>query len=117
MLTWDEIKKQVEENGNLLTVQMNELKEAAGRDRLGVHVRSEISRTLSGMGLAHIPKNLPTNQHDLVRLYKRGTPAGDLIEIVISPNETNDLKLRTQLGNNPIDYANIIDQIRELIAE
>lgn len=117
MSNWEQIKTKVEENDDLLTFQMNELKEVAGRDRLGRKVRDEISRMLSGMGLAHIPKELPKSQNELVRLYKRGTPAGDLIEMVVYPNEINDFKLRTQLASNTIDYANIIEQIRELVAE
>jgi hypothetical protein len=117
MATWEEIKSLVEENDNVLTISMNELKEAVGKDRLGIHVRSEISKTLAGMGLGHIPSELPSNQHDSVRLYKRGTPAGDLIEVVMAPSESNDRKLRDQLSGDQINYANIIEQIRELVAE
>jgi hypothetical protein len=117
MATWDQIKASVEAGENLLSISMDELKAAAGKDRLGVHVRSEISRTLAGMGLGHIPNELPSNQHDSIRLYKRGTPAGDLIETVLAPGEANDRKLRDQLAGNQIDYANIIEQIRELVAE
>ena len=117
MAGWDELKGRVESNDNVLTVSMNELKAAAGRDRLGVHVRSEISKTVAGMGLGHIPSELPSNQNDSVRLYKRGTPAGDLIEIVITPGDANDRKLRDQLTTDDLDYANIIEQIRDLVSE
>lgn len=117
MTTWDQIKANVEENDNVLTVSMNDLKEAAQKDRLGVHVRSEISRTLAGIGLGHIPREIPTNQHDSIRLYKRGTPAGDLIEQVLSPGESNDRLVRDRLSNDQANYANIIEQIRELVSE
>ena len=115
--TYEKSGLSVEENGNVQTVSMNDLKEAAGRDRLGVHVRGELMRTLAGMGLGHIPRDLPSNQNDSVRLYKRGTPAGDLIEVVIQPGESNDRKIRDQLNTDQIDYSNIIEQIRELVAE
>ena len=117
MTTWDNIKTQVEDNDNVVTVSMNELKDAAGKDRLGTHVRREISKTLAGMGLGHIPSEIPSYQHDSIRLYKRGTPAGDLIEMVISPGETNDRKLREQLSGSKIDHADLIEKIRELISE
>ena len=50
MSNWDEIKKEVESNGNVLTVSMITLREAAGKDKLGVNVVKEISKTLAGMG-------------------------------------------------------------------
>lgn len=114
MATWDQIKKKVEANDNILTITMIELRDAAGKDKLGVHVRSEISKTLACMGLGHVPKELPPNQHELARLYKRGTPVGELIEMVLSPGEQNDSKLKQQFSNSSVDYANIIEQIPKL---
>ncbi len=117
MSSWDEIKKRVEANDNVITLQMVELRDAAGRDKLGVNVRSEISSIIAGMGLGHVPKELPSYQHESVRLYKRGTPIGDLIETVLTPGEQNDRKLREQFSSSSIDYAKIIEQIRELVSE
>jgi len=117
MASWDEIKQTVEDNGNLKTFTMETLREAHGSGRLGLHVRSEISRTLAGMGLGHVPQDLPTYQHEQVRLYKRGTPVGQLIETVLAPGEQNDRKLVEQFAQPDTDYASIIEQIRELVAE
>ncbi len=117
MANWDGIKAKVEANDNVCTVIMSELRDATGKDKLGVHVRTEISKTLAGMGLGHIPQELPSYQHESVRLYKRGTPVGDLIEIVMIPGESNDLKLKEQFPQQTVDYARIIEQIRELVAE
>jgi len=117
MLEWDEIKKKVEENDNVLTVTMINLRDATGKDKLGVHVRAEISNTLAGMGLGHIPQELPSSQDNSVRLYKRGTPVGELIEKVLSPGEDNDRKLKELFPESAVDYANIIEQIRDLVSE
>ncbi len=117
MPSWSEIKEKVEANDNVLTVPMTDLKDAVGKDKLGVHVRSEISKTLAGMGLGHIPQELPKNQNEYARLYKRGTAAGELIETVLSPGESNDRKLREQFADNGVNYAEIIEQIRDLVAE
>src|SRR5438477_12918899 len=117
MASWDEIKDRVEKNGNVLTVAMEALREALGVGKLGVHVRAEISRTLKGMGLGHIPQELPTYQHEQVRLYKRGTPVGELIETVLSPGELNDKKLTDRYGDQIPDYAAVVQKIRELVAE
>jgi len=60
-------------------------------------VRAEISETLAGMGIGHVPQELPCNQNDLVRLYKKGTPIGNLIDTVLKPGERNDGELREQI--------------------
>jgi len=117
MGNWDSIKQEVENNKNVNTVSMETLREAMGAGKLGVHVRTEISKTLAGMGLGHVPQELPSYQHESVRLYKRGTSVGDLIELVLTPGQQHDIKLREQFCEETIDYAGIIAQIRELVAE
>jgi len=117
MANWDEIKNKVEENDNVLTVVMSELKEAIEKEKLGVNVRAKISKTLAGMGLGHIPREIPSSQDEYVRLYKRGTPIGELIDIVMTPGTNNDQKLKEQLNIDNIDHADIIEKIRELVSE
>jgi hypothetical protein len=117
MKDWASIKQEVENNGNVLTVDMETLRNAHGAAKLGVHVRTEISNALAGIGLGHVPQELPGYQHELVRLYKKGTPVGELIEIVLSPGPQHDTKLREQFSGKAVDYANIIAKIRELVAE
>jgi hypothetical protein len=117
MATWTEIKERVEKNGNVLTLTMEELRDACGAAKLGVHVRAEISSTLAGMGLGHIPQELPTYQHELVRLYKNGTPVGDLIVTVLTPGQQNDGKLTGQFAAGKVDYAAVVQKIRDLLGE
>lgn len=57
MADWNSIKQEVENNGNILTVTMEKLREAHGAGRLGSNVRPEISKILAGMGLSHVLKN------------------------------------------------------------
>lgn len=116
MATLNDIKDQVERNNNLLTVTMEQLREAHGAGRLGVHVRDEISQILAGMGLGHVPQELPNYQHELVRLYKRGTPVGQIIEVVLMPGEQHDRVLIERFSTQGPDYAAIIEKIRELVA-
>ena len=117
MADWNSIKENVEKNGNILTVTMEDLREAQGVAKLGIHVRAEISKTLAGMGLGHVPQELPSYQHELVRLYKRGTSGGDIIELVLTPGQQNDAKLSQHFGQEAVDYSSIIAQIRELVTE
>jgi len=114
---WEQIKQQVEANGNVCTLTMETLREAHGAGRLGLHVRDEISKTLAGMGLGHVPQDLPSYQHEQVRVYKRGTNIGELIETVLTPGESNDRKLAEKFAQSGPDYASVIEQIRELVQE
>ena len=116
-MNWNEIKEQVEKNGNVRTFTMEVLRDAHGSAKLGVHVRAEISQALAGLGLGHVPAELPSYQHEQVRLYKRGTPVGQLIDSVLTPGEQNDTTLAERVGTTGPDYAAIIQKIRELVAE
>ncbi len=110
-------KLNIESNGNVKTFVMETLREAHGAGRLGINVRSDISKVLAGMGLGHIPQELPPFQHEQVRLYKRGTPVGELIETVLAPGEQSDKKLVDQVGGSATDHIAIVEKIRELVAE
>lgn len=117
MANWAEIKEAVEKNGNVKTFTMEQLRDAHGTAKLGVNVRAEIHSELAGMGLGHIPEELPSYQHELVRVYKNGTPIGELIATVLKPGQLNDSKLSEQFGGAAVDYSKIVQQIRELVAE
>jgi hypothetical protein len=116
-MNWNQIKEQVEKNGNVRTFTMEVLRDAHGSAKLGVHVRAEISQALAGLGLGHVPAELPSYQHEQVRLYKRGTPVGQLIDSVLSPGEQNDTAVVERVGITGPDYTAFIQKIRELVAE
>jgi hypothetical protein len=117
MASWDEIKQIVEKNGNVVTLTMEQLRDAHGASKLGVNVRAEISSTLAGMGLGHVPEELPFYQNEQVRVYKNGTPVGDLIATVLMPGQQNDSKLINQFAQTGADYAAIVQKIKELVAD
>src|SRR5260370_32619670 len=117
MASWDEIKQKVEKSGNVVTLTMEELRDAHGAAKLGVNVREEISSTLAGMGLGHVPEELPSYQNEQVRVYKNGTPVGDLIATVLVPRAQNDSKLVNQFTHTGIDYAAAVQKIKELVAD
>lgn len=116
-MSWDEIKASVEKSGNVQTLTMEVLRNAYGAAKLGVNVRAEISQALAGIGLGHVPVELPSYQHEQVRLYKRGTPVGQMIESVLTPGEQNDKSLSERFGTVGPDYAAIVQKVRELVGE
>jgi len=117
MASWDEIKQKVEKNGNVVTLTMEELRDAHGAAKLGVNVLAAIAGTLAGMGLGHVPEELPTYQNEQVRVYKKGTPVEDLIDTVLTTGEQNDSKLIGQFVAKGKDYAAVVQKIRELVVE
>jgi hypothetical protein len=118
MPTWDEMKDAVEKNGNVLTVTMEELRNTHGVGRLGKKVIAHIHNGLAGVGLGHVPQELPGDQHEPVRLYKMGTPIADAIITVLTPSKQNDAKIKDQFGDGGTeDYGAIVQKIRELVRE
>ncbi|MBA2690891.1 MAG: hypothetical protein H0U65_00130 [Rubrobacter sp.] len=117
MSGWDQIKADVESSGDVLTVTMEQLRNTHGVARLGPKVVRDISNTLLGMGLGHVPQKLPLLQNELVRLYKSGTPAGELISMVLTPGEQSDKGIVEQLGESEQDFRKTVEAIRELVAE
>jgi hypothetical protein len=102
----------VEAHGDVYTLTMERLRDAYGAGRLGVHVRDGISNALARLGLGHFPAPLPESQEMPVRLYRRGTPVGDLIEAVLAVDSKRDDQLRQATAG---DEMNIIRKIRELV--
>lgn len=115
--SYDAIKVEVEKNGNVLTTTMERLRNAHGAGKLGVNVLDEISKALAGMGLGHVPVELPRYQEKPVRLYKLGTPVADVIQAALSPGQETDEKLKFHAGKESSRYADIIERIRELVAQ
>ena len=76
-----------------------------------------ISKALAGMGLGHVPVELPRYQEKPVRLYKLGTPVADVIQAALSPGQETDEKLKFHAGKESSRYADIIERIRELVAQ
>lgn len=92
--TYDQLNEIVDQNDGVVTVQMYHLRQAHDADRLGSLVRENISKRLQSKGLAHYPDELPSSQHDMARIYRLGTPVGDLIQAVLTPGEGHDETIR-----------------------
>jgi hypothetical protein len=112
----DEIKASVEGSGNVLSLSMEELRNAWGYRRLGPYVRSEISKDLRGMGVGHYPEELGDYQNESVRLYRLGTPLATIIEAVLHPSADTDEQLR-ELAAREGDARATLDRIRALVCD
>ncbi len=108
----DKLKAEVEANGGVQSFTMDVVRDAYGAGRLGVHVRSGISKALQGMGLGHYPPMLPDSQYEKVRIYKLGSQVADVIGAVLRPGSEGDERLRELTGGNA---SELLAQVRELV--
>jgi len=110
----EEVRDDVMAHDDVLTMTEADLRDAHGAGRLGVHVRSNISKGLDGLGLSHYPSTLSGEQTNLVRVYRRGTPASDLIRAVINPNSNGDAEIREKVAG---EATEILGRVRELVCD
>lgn len=106
------IKDEVEAAGGVKSFGMWRIRDEYGAGRLGVHVRSNISKALSGLGLGHHPNALPDSQDEMIRVYKLGSPTADLIAAVLAPGEKGDERI---LAASSGEAEEILAQVRELV--
>jgi hypothetical protein len=92
---------------------MRELRDAHGAERLGKHVRANISAELHGQGLSHVPaEELPDYHAAEVLLYKQGTRAAEIIEAVLAPSGKSAETIRDAAQS---DAESKLKRIRELL--
>jgi hypothetical protein len=108
----DQLLELVRSNGDVLTVSMDNVRDAYGAGRLGVHVRDGISKRLHGLGLGHYPPAIPESQFALVRVYRLGSSVADLIDAVLNPGVNHDDELRQTVAG---ESADLLRQLRELV--
>ena len=82
--TWQDLDTDVRANGGVLQVGMWDLRRISGYQRLKVNVVRYISDELAGIGLSHLPLELPRDQNEYVMVYKVGSEASAVINAVIN---------------------------------
>lgn len=108
-----EIESRVDANGGLAICTLGELRDLAGKGKLGAYVLQAAAKALDGIGLAFYPVPAePLRQHHEVRVYRRDSPLGALVQAVIEPTERGDELLRATANN---DHAAVISKIRDLV--
>jgi hypothetical protein len=110
----EDIGKEIDENGGVLSTPMWRIRNAYGAERLGVNVCSNISEELELMGIAHIPLRLPADQNALVRVYRKKSATGRLIRAGQKIGEEYDRQLREAAAG---EAQSILRQIRELVCD
>jgi hypothetical protein len=112
--TWDELRARVDQNGDVVTVTMGELRDIHRVGKLGRYVIDAISDRLHSVGLGHIPGGLKLNQDEQVRIFRHGTKVADICQAVVKPGQANDAKIRSAAFGGA---AAIVARLREVLEE
>ena len=110
--SYENLRQLVDDEGGLVLTTMEALRDVHGVGKLGVHVRKAIHDNLEGQGLGHLPLDLPTYQHEEVRIYKLGSPIAKVVNAVVRPSEAGDDVLRQSVGS---DAQLLLTKIKELV--
>jgi len=105
------LAESVSEQGDLLCVKMSDLRDAAGWDRLTRGTCRAIEEGLRQNALWHFPE-LVVNRHAEVRIYRVGTPLGNLVEAILKPTHAGDEFLR-EAGSG--EAQRLLLDIRKLV--
>lgn len=101
-------------SGDVLTVRVGDVRDAFGYGRLGILVRDEIAKKLSGLGIAIYPAEVPDWQEKPIRLYRMGQPVADLIDAVLNPSPSHDDEIRSATRG---EAADVLNQVRALVCQ
>jgi hypothetical protein len=110
--TLDEVRDKVHKEGGVLSLDVADLRDAVGQQKLGVHVRGRISNELAGLGLGHEPAELPEYQGNPVLVFKLGSKVARIVEAVRNPGSKSAAILRETVSE---DAEATLDRIRELL--
>lgn len=80
--SWEDLRSAVVAHYGVYRLSMGTLREIGGFGRLGINVRQVLSGRLAGIGLGHLPAELPSYQDKEVLVFQYGTPAADVIAAV-----------------------------------
>jgi hypothetical protein len=112
-MDFDDINNQVDDDGGITSVQMANLRDAAGWERLTERALGNIEDHLRQRGLGVFPE-LSGNRYEDVRIYRLGTPLGRLVAAVLTPTLDGD-ELLKEIGNNRA--SELLTKVRDLVCE
>jgi hypothetical protein len=81
-MDWDDLRAAVVDHHGVYRIDMGQLRRIGGYGRLGINVRMSLSATLAGIGIGHLPAELPPDQQLEVVLFQYGTPAAEVVAAI-----------------------------------
>lgn len=116
--TFDELRALVERRGGVHRISMGDLRDINGAGKLGIHVVSEIKRSLTRKGLSILlpagTTDVPRYQEEYVVLYLTQSKVGEIIEAV-QQADSGAVKLLKDLASD--NSAEKLQAIRDILDE
>ncbi len=112
----EQLHRSIESEGGLSLVPMWKLRDAIGKDKLGIQVVAGIAKMLDEHGMGTLPfgETLPIRQDVSIRVYAQRSGVGELVEAVIHPSGRGPRTLRDR-GND--DAKTMLARVRSLVAD
>lgn len=114
------LRDRVEEAGGVLTLTMEQVRNACGFERIGSNVPGRIAHRLTRAGFGFIGgledepvDRLPSHRFSEVRIYLRNTPVGRIIDAALKPGKSSDDLLLEAAS----DAHEKLDRLRESFRE
>lgn len=119
--TLEELTKSVEED-QITVIELQVLKDIFSFRRLGNRVLTEIASKLTSKGISYFPRetleNNPSPRHwEEIRLYKKDSEVGKIIESVLNPTLESDTYLIETASSKEGQAAAILDDIRKILGQ
>lgn len=101
--TWEELAVEVGIASGVYATTALQLRDLAGADRLGKHVRTRISRELAARGIGTVPAEIPDRSGARVILYGVASRVGALISSLAEERTDNFLEAELRRVNTTAD--------------
>lgn len=115
MKTFDDLKREIEQQGGIAAVGTFDLRNLYGNKRLTRASADGISGCLSRAGMGHLPSAMPRGDTTVV-VYVRGAPAGRLVQAITAMAQGRDLHASAgvvrAVATEPL---HLLDKIRALV--
>lgn len=112
--TFEELGDLVDSSDGLVVVTAEQLRDAADWQRLTQGAIEDIANGLAQHGLGSFPPMEPGQRGAEVRVYRRGTALGNLVDAVVRPGAPGDRRLRETANNTAAD---VVARIRKMVCE
>ncbi len=116
--TFEELRESVERRGGVHRISMGDLRDINGAGKLGIHVVTQIRRSVSRAGLSILlpagSTDVPRYQEEDVVIYVTQSKVGEIIEAVHAADASAVKVLRDLAGD---DSAEKLQAIRDILDE
>ncbi|HEY3139479.1 MAG TPA: hypothetical protein VGJ86_00015 [Acidimicrobiales bacterium] len=116
--TFQELRETVERRGGVHRISMGDLRDINGAGKLGIHVVTQIKRSLARAGLSILLRtgtaDVPRYQDEYVVIYVTQSKVGEIIEAV-QQADLGAVKLLRDLAGD--DSAEKLQAIRDILDE